>query len=83
MLLMIHDIRASPSMLIPVIVRGNPSTTLTKAFKLLIVDEVPQALAPPRSGSLTMRKLTCWVCGTYQSTMERERARSHHICETK
>ena len=31
--------------------------------------------------SQTILKLTCWVCGTNSSTLERERARAHQIGE--
>ena len=31
----------------------------------------------------TIRKLTCWVCGTNPSTLEQEGEQAHQITETK
>ena len=33
--------------------------------------------------SQTVLKLTCWLCGTNPSTLERVRARAHQICEAE
>jgi len=36
-------------------------------------------VALPLSGWLTMLKLTCWICGTNMSTLQRKRALAHYV----